>query len=120
MIAWLRRAWAWVRAHAILVAVGIASILGVLALWLSRRGPSQESLDDERAIGRAEGHVDVLTERANGEVIRADADARADAVVAQQVPAVEARIEAAHAEAASATAGEVAAGFNDLARRRQR
>lgn len=117
---WLHRAGAWIRAHAILVATGIAAVLGaVVAFLLSRRSPTAP-LDAERELGRTEGRVEAIEEQRVELHHEADRLAAEEQRLGQHVVEVERRRDERHEEISRLDAEGIAARFNALGERRAR
>lgn len=74
MTAWLKDAWAWVKAHAIWLGAALVGLVGILALVASRRGGRGLSFDEAMRLRRETREIAVKQTRADA-LIKAGDDA---------------------------------------------
>ncbi|MGD9749361.1 MAG: hypothetical protein AB7W59_00035 [Acidimicrobiia bacterium] len=78
-MSWLKRAWEWIKKHAVASALGIGAILGTLAFLLARRGSGMPIGDvlklrrEAQEIARKEARAEELVKAADGRGAEAEA-----------------------------------------------
>jgi len=113
VIAWLKKAWAWIRANVAAIVVGVVAVLGAGVFWGYHQRKIR-SLEAEVAIKEAHRRMAALDARRKALAEQAEANAEEIAEVQKERLEIQREAVALDTEVAGMSDADVEAAFRDL------